>query len=436
MSLSATASDLRRAGIPSFKGATRQASTPFSAFSQGTPGETRVNASQMAAINRLYNTSPSIQAARAILVGQLLSSGLTLTRSGEAVKLTPTFSKHLEQRWMPFARAIVDQILMFGFVVVSVEEDDPPPFAKLSKALKPSGGAPPAKRQRAGVSGTGGANTIGDPQTKLSQDAAEVVTRAPAPVNENAPNLVPIVPVLGSYEIAMTPAGRAGYKRTARIFTTAPAHAYELDEYAAIFFRSMPDDQGNIVSSISSCFEFASFTNSLRELALSAEVVRATPTLVTQSAPRGHLSSQGGIDPSNLFFDSESRAIQQQSSDAEASDRTSQLALTAKLASELNRLRTTNIDQHTGQQVSTSNLPPEIPPRLFALPDKQTLVPNALQPQARTDLEALLRMSNEAIACAMGVPASVIFEGARSRTAQQTTLPLFDPKLLCSRRQV
>ena len=382
-------------------------STPYSAFEQGSPGECRINQNQMAAIEHLYNTSPSLQAARAILVGQLLSSGLSLTRSGEQVKLTATFSKHLEARWMPFARSVVDQVLMYGVCVVSIEEDDPEPFAAF--VAEQWGDAPPAKRARAGVSGTGGANNIGDPQLKANHEGANVVSKAPAPVPDS-PNLVPIVPVLGSYEVALTPSGRAGYKRTARIFTTAPAHAYTQDEYAAIFFRTMPDQHGNLVSPVASAFEFASFTNALRELALSAEMVRATPTLVTQSAPRGNGANfSSGVDPSNLFFDSESRAIQQQSSDAEASERTNQLALATRLAAELNRVRTTH-DHNAGSSTAPVNLPPEIPPRLFALPEKQVLVPNALQPSARTDLEALLRMANENIACAMGVPASVIFE--------------------------
>ena len=375
--------------------------TPYSAFEQGSAGEVRINQVQMAAIQHLYNTSPSLQAARAILVGQLLSSGLSLTRNGEAVKLKPTFSKHLESRWLPFARNVTDQILMFGFCVVSIEEDDAPPFATF---VAQRGGAPTPKRART-------TPNIGDPQVKLDREAAEVVSKAPAPVPK-APNLVPVVPTLGSYEVALTPSGRAGYKRTARVFTTAPAHAYTEDEFAAIFFRSMPDEQGNCVSAVSSAFEFASFTNALRELALSAEVVRATPTLVTQSAPRGTGPAGAGVvDPTNLFFDSESRAIQQQSSDAEASERTAQLALTARLAAELNRVRTTQDPNASSSSAPPPNLPPEIPPRLFALPEKQVLVPGALQPQARTDLESLLRMANESIACAMGVPASVVFEG-------------------------
>ena len=403
-------SNVRKAGLASFKANSRFANTPYSAFEQGSSGEVRINANQMAAIQHLYNSSPSIQAARSILVGQLLSSGLTLMRSGESVQLTSTFSKHLESHWLPFARQVVDSILMFGFCVVSVEEDDPPPFAAFKAAIASSSTAPPPpKRRRAGVAGTGG---IGDPQTKLDSEAADVVTKAPAPPS-SSPNLVPTVPVLGSYEVALTPSGRAGYKRTARVFTTAPTKAYTEDPYSAIFFRSTPDQHGNIVSPIASCFDMASFVGALRELALSAEIIRATPTLVTQSAPRGNQSGNaGGVDPSNLFFDSESRAIQQQSSDSEAADRTAQLALTARLAAELNRARTSNDPTAGTPAPSAPNLPPEIPPRLFALPDKQQLVPGALQPTARGDLEALMRMANEAIACSMGVPASVIFEGA------------------------
>jgi hypothetical protein len=420
--------DVRKGGVSRFNPPVKKGSnTPFSAFEQGSVGDVRINQTQMSAIHHLYHTSPSIQAARSVLVGQLLSSGVSLTRNGKAVKLTPTFERHLEQCWFPFARSVIDHILMYGFVVVSIEEEDSEPFAEFRKAKRQrSGAASSSSEPASGVARE--QNKIGDPQTKTAAEAANVVSKAPAPpatpASPAVKNLIPIVPVLGSYEIALTPSGRAGYKRTARVFTTAPARAYTEDQYAAIFFRNEPDHNGSVVSSVGAAFEFASFVGALRELALSAEVVRATPTLVTQSQPRSNLPGQNGVDQTSLFFDSESRAIQQQSQDAEAGERTSQLALTARLAAELNRLRTTNIDPHTGQaQNQTPNLPPEIPPRLFALPDKQQLVPGALQPQARSDLEGLIRLANDHIAAAMGVPASVVFEGMHSLL----TLPTQNP---------
>ena len=389
---------VRRAGVPQFRGSSKLNSSPYSAFNSGTAGEVRINSNQQLAIEYLYNHSPSLQAARCILVGQLLSSGLSVTRAGEAVKLTPTFEKHLEADWMPFARNVVDSILKWGFCVVSIEEERPKPFGSwMSKRDE----EPEPKRTK---------GQVGLPQTDgNSTSAANVVKSAPRP--DNSKNLIPVVPTLLTYEIALVPGGRCGYDRTAHIFVTAPAMAYVEDEFSAIFFRNWPDHNGQLVSPVAACFEHASFVNSLRELALSAEVVRATPTLVTQSAPRSGQVGVGGIDPSNLFFDSESRAIQQSSSDSEAAERTSQLALTAKLAQELNRVRTTNADPHAINSAAPASIPPEIPPRLFALPKEQQLVPNALQPSARTDLDALQRAANEAIACAMGVPASVIFEG-------------------------
>jgi hypothetical protein len=388
---------VRRAGVPQFRSGARPSSTPYSAFNSGTAGEVRINSNQMLAIEHLYNSSPSIQAARAILVGQLLSSGLSLTRSGEAVKLTGTFSKHLESVWMPFTRIVVDSILKFGFCVVSIEEEAPPPFSAFTSARD---GEPEPKRTKG----------VGAPQTDgNSTDGTKVVRDAPKP--DRAKNLVPVVPTMLSYEVALVPGGRCGYDRTPHIFTTAPAHAYVEDKYSAIFFRTWPDHNGNLVSPVAAAFEHVSFVNALRELALSAEVVRATPTLVTQSAPRVAAPGAGGVDPSNLFFDAESRSIQQSSADSEAAERTQQLALTAKLAQELNRVRTTNPDPTAVNSAPPPPLPPEVPPRLFALPERQVLVPNALQPNARTDLEALMRAANESIACAMGVPASVIFEG-------------------------
>ena len=87
----------------------------------------------MIALQHLYNTSPSIQAARAILMGQLLSSGVVVRREGRDVNLKSTFSRHLEDVWVPFARTVVDHFLMFGFVCVSLEREAPPPFANFIK---------------------------------------------------------------------------------------------------------------------------------------------------------------------------------------------------------------------------------------------------------------------------------------------------------------
>ena len=58
---------------------------PLNAIDAGSPGEIRISSDNMIAISHLYNSSPSIQAARAILMGQLLGSGVVVRRQGRVV---------------------------------------------------------------------------------------------------------------------------------------------------------------------------------------------------------------------------------------------------------------------------------------------------------------------------------------------------------------
>jgi len=375
-------------------------------------------------------------------VGQLLGSGLSLTRNGQAVKLKPAFSAHLEKAWLPFASQVVDHALMYGFVPVSIEEEAAQSFAafrELAKKRRPPTAAPDGSSARTLEANEAPSGQPGDPQNATG--GGEVVSKAPAPppqATSSATNLVPRVPLLGTYEIALTPAGRGGYTRRTRVFTTAPAHAYTEDPYVEVFMRSEPDSAGNVVSPLAAAFESVSFVGALKELALTAETIRATPTLVTQSVTRtgAGTGNSSALDAASLFFDAESRAVHQASQEEETSERTNQLGLTVRLAAELNRLRTSNAaTTGGGAPIAQAGLPPEIPPRLFALPEKQQLVPGALQPSARgvrimrsnltflhniphprlvcvfvKDLESLMRMANDSVAAALGVPASVIFE--------------------------
>ena len=399
--------DVRKAGMASFKKSKSSrgvSQNPFGPLDSRT-GDTYVNQQQMSAILHLFNSNPSIQAARSVIVGQLLSSGLCVKRSGKEVKLTATFEDHLRSRWIPFAREVIDATLCWGFCPVSMDIDDAEPFAALKNG----------KRSRDDDSGAS--------QDKTAATAADVSVAPRRPGPRTARNLIPFVPTFGTYEIVLSPHGRGGYRRKATVFTTSTANAYQADEYTEVFFRSFPDPQGNIVSPIAACFDYVSFVAALKELALSAELVRATPTLVTQSTPNNHGAQSSGIDPAALFFDSESRNIQSSAEAEDSGDRTRRLDLTVRLANEINRMRTTVQDAGGGGPPPPSHLPPEVPPRLFALPEKQQLVPGALQPQSRTDLEQLMRLSNDHVAAALGVPALVLFEGRfSSNTVSQIQL--------------
>ena len=64
-----------------------------------------------------------MSAARTVLLGQMLSGGLQVTRGGEAADLKPAFKRHLERHWLPFARDVIDSFLMWGFCVSVFEEE-------------------------------------------------------------------------------------------------------------------------------------------------------------------------------------------------------------------------------------------------------------------------------------------------------------------------
>jgi len=398
--------DLRKAGLPKYNPSGSTSSkkqnpfTPLDAHS----GDVHINQRQMSAILHLYNQQPSIQAARSVLVGQLLSSGISIKRSGKEVKLTATFEDHIRQKWIPFARDVIDSVIMWGFVPVSMDSDDPVPFAALRVGKRARGDD--------------------ESQDKTAANASDVTVPPRRPGPRTARNLIPFVPIFGSYEIVMSKHGRGGYRNRATVFTTGAANAYQKDEFTEVFFRTPPDYTGAVVSPIAACFDYVSFTSALKELALSAELVRATPTLVTQSTTNSNGSVTSGIDPSSLFFDSESRAIQSSADAEESGERMKRLDIASKMANEINRMRTIIQGTNGGiGQAQSSHLPPEVPPRLFALPEKQQLVPNALQPQSRSDLEHLMRLANDHVAAALGVPASVLFEGRfSSNTASQIQL--------------
>ena len=71
--------DLRKGGAP--RTGSKQLLSLTGPFAE--LGETQVSGDQIAALRALYHQNPSMQAARSILIGQLLSSGISVRRKGE-----------------------------------------------------------------------------------------------------------------------------------------------------------------------------------------------------------------------------------------------------------------------------------------------------------------------------------------------------------------
>jgi hypothetical protein len=406
--------------------------SPLSAIDAGAPGEVKIINDHLYALNHLYHASPSIQAARTILLGQLLSSGCVIRRDGRDVPLKDTFARHLHDVWVPFAKKVIDHFLQFGFVIVSLEEEAPPPFSNFIRGKKM------AAQSEMGPEANTLRNTPRDPPdaAEARQAKAPVVSdsdqprqrtpKRPATAQPSKPvNLVPVVPDVGQCELSFVYVGVSGYRRQYRIFSTNSDSVYKQDFASEVFFRSEPDAGGNVCSPIATVFQSASFISALEELALQAEVVRARQMLVTQPITRTQGSQN--LDPANLFFDSESRAVQASATAEDDAAQAGSLALQAAMMRKINQLQTTNGDPNRpggGASAVPSHVPPPLPPNLFACPDKQQVVPGVRPPEARSDLVDLMRVVNDHISAAMGVPASVIFEGARcapSGLAPRTT---------------
>jgi hypothetical protein len=290
--------------------------SPLSAIDAGSPGEVKISNDHLVALNHLYHASPSIQAARTILMSQLLSSGCVVRREGRDVPLKDTFARHLHDVWVPFAKTVIDHFLQFGFVIVSLEEEAPPPFANFIKGKQMAAQSemgPDANSMRnkpRDPPDAAEARQAKNPMAAESDQARQQQQRTPKRPSSSSTaagpskpvNLIPVVPDVGQCELSFVYVGESHYRRQYRIFSTNSDSVYKQDFASEVFFRQQPDAAGNICSPIATVFQSASFISALEELALQAEVVRARQMLVTQPITRTQGSQN--LDPANLFFDS------------------------------------------------------------------------------------------------------------------------------------
>ena len=376
-------------------------------------GEKRLNLEQIYALEHLFQSSTPVQAARTVLSGQLLSGGISLRKEGEDVELTPAFKQHLSEVWIPFAQEVIDCMLKWGMCCVSYEEqiDDSRRSVLLAKRRKAAQPPPILK-------GKG----------SRAAKAAAAVDAAAAAI---PPVVVPVVPLLGTYEIAYVHGGRQGYTREYLVYSNLPGQGTREDEEARVFVKQHPDSIGNVNSPLASVFELGSFVGALTELAITAESCRARPRMVTQMRKK----DTAQLDPGNLFFDSESRAVQAGADHDENAHQAKALQFQQSMCDMINRLQTRAPKpdhdlQSFGGQGRLHNAgkapyaPPEIPPSLFCVPKEQEVAPNLHQPESRGDLEALSRLAIEQFACAFGIPADLIFSGrfAGKSTSQLSLL--------------
>mgnify|MGYP004316144929 CR=1 FL=1 len=298
----------KRAPPKSKSGAPFNIGASIGLASTGRPGEFKLNGDQMAALEALYTSSPAIVAARSVLRGQLFGGGIVLRRGGKDVALKPEFQRYLSTKWLAFAGDVLDSLLKWGLVVVAYDEDE---------ELKDRASKVPAANG-------------------AKRDAV----------------LAPLVPPRECIEIAYRQSGRMGYTRKYVVFNmAAPIHATKVDEDARVYIREQPDSVGNVISPMSKCFELGSFVTALTELALTAEITNARPRMWTQQRKKEHGQ---GVETNQLFFDSESRAVQSDLDTQGNAEAAKQLALQSQLVQVINRLQQRKEDDNGFDHVRNS----------------------------------------------------------------------------------
>ena len=296
--------------------------------------------------------------------------------------LKDTFARHLHDVWTPFAKTVIDHFLQFGFVVVSLEEEAPPPFANFIR------GKQMAAQSEMGPEANTLRNTPRDPPDAAEARAAK---RPIATDADQSRQRTPKRPAAASAAQARQPRPRRARRRPVRALLRVrgrvqlpPAvphlqHQLRLGLQARLLVRGLlpaasPTPGGNVCSPIATVFQSASFISALEELALQAEVVRARQMLVTQPITRTQGSQN--LDPANLFFDSESRAVQ---ASATAEDDAAQAGSLALQAQMMQHDQPAPDDQPRPQpprrrhSAVPSHVPPPLPPQLFACPGKAPL---------------------------------------------------------------
>ena len=123
---------------------------------------------------------------------------------------------------MPFAKSVIDHFLQFGFVIVSLEEEAPPPFSNFIK------GKAMAAQSEMGPAAQGAENRRKDPPDQAQMRAqkrpiaadSDQKLRTPARAASAPANLVPVVPDVGQCELSFVHVGASNYRRQYRIFST------------------------------------------------------------------------------------------------------------------------------------------------------------------------------------------------------------------------
>ena len=246
--------------------------------------EVEVNRDQLSNLRTIFETHPTIIAARSVLESQLLGSGLQMKINGETIEMDSELSKHIEETWIPFARDVISNMLVNGFVVVGFEKEDTECATSRSSA---------SRRIQSVLSG----------KVRGKRSRSESASKERKNV-ESQGRMIPVVASTNHYKLSYTlPPG--SYLRRYKIVKLTSGLIDDEDTESNLILYDAPDDYGNVNSPIASVYSIIQFVDTLIDSAMTAEVNRSNPMLVTEQQSK----EGGGISASDMFFDAESQTI-------------------------------------------------------------------------------------------------------------------------------
>jgi len=348
----------------------------FPGLGNQSQSEVQVKLDQAMALKSVFENNPATVAARNVLHSQLLSSGLLLKQNGESIDVAPLFRRHLDSYWTSFARDVLDAFLIYGFCVVTYDTKDTNSSTTPLRLRK--------KRQR--------------------QEGSK-------PGTSDVYNTIPSVAPIGSFRLAFKTSGKSGMRREYTVYKQASDGDFGRDDESIVFLHNEPDSQGNICSALASVRETAQFMSNVISLAVDAERILCNPPLVTQTRPK---VSKPGANPGDMYFDSESREIQSESQQEENAQSARALQLQIDLCRAINSAQNLSTPNSIHQTLTSAihgngEVARQLGERMYALPVNQEIA-RVEQPHARTDLVNIVRMANDMMSTAIGVPSSLLFE--------------------------
>lgn len=369
-----------------------------------TPGSvTYVNMEQCESLENLFNTNSTLVAAKNVIHSQILSGGITLRRSGATIPLTPEFQRHIDTHWLPFVKTAIDMLLVCGFVVVSYELDD----SEEEEVHIPSLARAVPNRPGEGAF----SSNVPAPPQRTAKTRAE--------------SIIPNALMLGCFQLTFELTGERNYRRRYNAYNLSSSALPMQEGSVRIYVKDHPDRTGNVNSAVAATAPMCGFANTILDLAVRCEVGRAAPAIVTQA--RKTSGSGANANPRDMFFDTESRNLHDQS--LLNDDQFANSALRAQLESARTHNAGYAFDPARTSQVNTSidrgrrhpNLrDASFEGKMLTLPGEQEMASYPL-PQSRTDLCDILRLTMDGMAASMGVPSSLLFE---SRFSAQSTAQL------------